>query len=124
MFTYKKSFSSFSVNNIAKAKEFYTNILGLTVREEPEGLALELKDGGNVFLYEKPNHTPASFTVLNFDVENIEQSVEILTVKGVQFEHYDGELSTDEKGISRGKGPLIAWFQDPAGNILSVIQER
>ena len=124
MFTYKKSFSSFSVNDIKKAKEFYSNILSLEVLEQPEGLGIKLADGGNVFLYEKSNHIPASFTVLNFNVENIEETVDDLVQKGIVFEHYEGDIATDIKGIFRGQGPLIAWFKDPAGNILSVLQEK
>jgi predicted enzyme related to lactoylglutathione lyase len=124
MFSYKKSFSSFSVNDISKAKEFYINILDLEVIVQPEGLSITFADGGNVFLYEKPNHTPASFTVLNFNVENIEETVDSLIAKGIQFEQYGGDIPTDSKGIFRGQGPLIAWFKDPAGNILSVLQEK
>jgi catechol 2,3-dioxygenase-like lactoylglutathione lyase family enzyme len=121
-----ESFSSFSVNNLAKAKEFYSQTLGLDVKETPEGL--ELHTGSNtVFLYPKPNHTPASFTVLNFSVDDIEAAVDELNGLGVQLEHYDmPDIKTDERGIARGPhGPAaIAWFKDPAGNILSVLQER
>jgi catechol 2,3-dioxygenase-like lactoylglutathione lyase family enzyme len=121
-----KAFSSFSVDDIPKAKEFYGSTLGLSVTETPEGLALEL-GGCNVFLYPKSNHEPATFTVLNFPVDNIEDAIVELSGQGVSFEQYDGEMQTDEKGIFRGGGDkggpdAIAWFQDPAGNILSLIE--
>ena len=125
MFKEAKSFSSFSVNDIKKAKEFYGETLGLEVKETPEGL--ELHPGNNVvFLYPKPNHTPASFTVLNFPVDDIEKAVDELKGLGVKLERYDlPDIKTDERGIARGpKGPMIAWFKDPAGNILSVLEEK
>lgn len=126
MFKDTKAFSSFSVDDIPKAKKFYGQTLGLEVSETPEGLGLRLAGGGRVFIYPKPNHEPATFTVLNFQVDNIEQAVEQLTKLGVSFEHYEGEMKTDEKGIfrgaARGEGPNIAWFKDPAGNILSVLE--
>lgn len=119
-----KCFSSFSVNNIEKAKEFYGQTLGLKVSEGEEGLELNLAGGTSVFLYPKPNHTPASFTVLNFPVKDIEEAVEELTTLGVKLEKYNQpELKTDERGIMKGPGMQIAWFKDPAGNILSVIEE-
>jgi len=125
MFKDTKVFSSFSVNDLQKAKEFYSQTLGVEVAEMPEGLELHLAGGARVFLYPKPNHTAATFTVLNFVVDNIEQAVDELTKLGVRFEHYDlGDLKTDEKGIARGPGPDIAWFKDPAGNILSVLEEK
>src|ERR1700730_6753947 len=126
MFKNTKAFSSFSVDDIQKAKEFYGQTLGLEVSEVEEGLELRIAGGGEVFIYPKPDHTPASFTVLNFPVDNIEQTVDELTKLGVRFEHYDGDIKTDEKGIhhSAGAGPNIAWFKDPAGNILSVLQNR
>jgi len=118
-----KAFSSFSVNDLQKAKEFYGRTLGLEVSESAEGL--ELHPGGNldVFIYPKPNHTPASFTVLNFLVDDIESAVDELKKTGVRFEKYEGEIKTDEKGIHRNGGPSIAWFKDPAGNILSVLEK-
>jgi predicted enzyme related to lactoylglutathione lyase len=118
------SFSSFSVNDLQKAKEFYGQTLGLDISETPEGL--ELLTGNNtIFLYPKPNHTPASFTVLNFPVDNIEEAVDELNALGVMLEHYAlPDLKTDERGIFRGPGPQIAWFKDPAGNILSVLQPK
>lgn len=125
IFKEAESFSSFSVNDLHKAKEFYGQTLGLDVTETPEGL--ELHTGNNtVFLYPKPNHTPASFTVLNFHVDDIEAAVDELNGLGVMLEHYNlPDIKTDERGIFRGpKGPMIAWFKDPAGNILSVLEEK
>lgn len=128
MLNNSEAFSSFSVNDLAAAKEFYGETLGLDVREEPEGLALNL-DGVSVFLYPKKDHAAATFTVLNFKVADIDATVDELKSKGVKFEEYDlPDLKTDEKGIFRGenepgKGPTIAWFADPAGNIISVVQE-
>ena len=120
-----KAFSGFSVDNLEKAKEFYSKILGLEVTENKMGvLELHVSGGNNILIYPKPNHVPATFTILNFPVENIEKSVEDLVDAGVRFEQYDGELQTDSKGIFRGGGPLIAWFKDPAGNILSVLEEK
>jgi catechol 2,3-dioxygenase-like lactoylglutathione lyase family enzyme len=126
LFREAKSFSSFSVNDLKEAKDFYNQTLGLDVRESPEGLELQTADN-IVFLYPKPNHTPASFTVLNFHVDDIEAAVDELTGLGVNFEHYDlPDIKTDERGIFRGpEGPAaIAWFKDPAGNILSVVEEH
>ena len=125
MFKEAKTFSSFSVNDLQKAKEFYSQTLGLDVKETPEGLELRL-DNNTVFLYSKPNHTPASFTVLNFAVDDIDAAVDELNGLGVKLEHYDlPDIKTDERGIARGPhGPTIAWFKDPAGNILSVLEER
>jgi catechol 2,3-dioxygenase-like lactoylglutathione lyase family enzyme len=125
MFKEAKSFSSFSVNDIQRAKEFYGQTLGLHLSESPEGLEIHTADN-IVFLYPKPNHTPASFTVLNFKVDDIEDAVDELSSLGVRLEHYDlPDIKTDERGIARGpKGPIIAWFKDPAGNILSVLEER
>lgn len=123
MFKNTKAFSSFSVNDLKKAKHFYAETLGLEVSEQKEGLRLNA--GGNaVFVYAKPNHEPATFTILNFEVPNVEKAVDELTKRGVRFEIYDqGELKTDEKGISRDSGgPTIAWFKDPAGNFLSVVK--
>ena len=121
-----KAFSSFSVDDLEKAKDFYQNTLGLDVREGLMGI-LELRtlDSSPILIYPKQNHIPASFTVLNFPVESVEDAVGILSNKGVQFEHYDEEnLKMDEKGISRSEGPVIAWFKDPAGNILSILEEK
>lgn len=97
--------------------------LGLVLEEIPEGFQIVLGTGAKVFVYPKPNHVPATYTILNFPVDDIDVAVDELTAKGVAFEHYDSEwLKTDEKGIARGK-PLIAWFKDPAGNFLSVLQD-
>ena len=126
MFKDTKAFSSFSVADLEKAKEFYGQTLGLEISETKEGLGLQIAGGGQVFLYPKPNHSAASFTVLNFPVNDIDKAVEDLRARGVQFESYEGDIKTDEKGIfrgaSQGQGPNIAWFKDPAGNILSVIE--
>lgn len=116
------AFSGFSSNDIAKAKAFYTETLGLEVTEENGLLTLHLAGGGQVIIYPKPNHEPATFTVLNFPVENVEQVVDRLASAGVKFERYPGLMTQDEKGINRGDGgPQIAWFKDPAGNILAVL---
>jgi catechol-2,3-dioxygenase len=124
MFKDSKSFSSFSVNDMKKAREFYGEILGLGVTETQEGLELHLAGGNTVFLYAKPNHTPASFTVLNFPVNNIEKAVDELVDIGLRLEHYElPDFKTDKRGIAKGPGMKIAWFKDPAGNILSVIEE-
>ena len=124
MFKTTEAFSSFSVNDLQKAKEFYGGTLGLEVNESKEGLQIEIQRGMKVFAYPKSNHVPATFTVLNFRVNNVEEAVDDLTTRGVRFEKYEGDLKTDEKGIFRGKGPTIAWFKDPAGNILSVIERQ
>ena len=124
MFKDSKAFSSFSVNDIKKASEFYGEILGIKVAETKEGLELHLAGGNTIFMYPKPNHTPASFTVLNFPVKNIEEAVDELVDAGCRLEHYElPELKTDKRGIASGPGMKIAWFKDPAGNILSVIEE-
>jgi catechol 2,3-dioxygenase-like lactoylglutathione lyase family enzyme len=128
MFKDTHAFSSFSVDDLQKAKHFYGETLGLEVSETKEGLALKIAGGGDVFIYPKPNHEAASFTVLNFPVADIEKAVDALSKLGVTFEHYEGEMKTDAKGIFRGadrnEGPNIAWFKDPAGNILSVVEEK
>jgi predicted enzyme related to lactoylglutathione lyase len=119
-----KAFSSFSVDDLSKAKEFYGQTLGVKVSESDEGLELKPSGDASVFLYPKPNHKPATFTVLNFMVDDIEAAVAELKKSGVTFEKYEGEITTDEKGIHRNGGPTIAWFKDPAGNILSVIENE
>lgn len=120
-----KAFSGFSVDDIQKARDFYENTLGLTVTESEMGiLELQIKGGNRIIIYPKANHSPATFTVLNFPVDNIEKAVEELVKRGVTFEKYGGKLKTDEKGIFRGGGPLIAWFKDPAGNIFSVLEDK
>lgn len=127
MFKNTKAFSGFSVDDIQKAKTFYGQTLGLNVHEQQGPMAmltLSLATGGTVLIYPKDDHTPASFTILNFPVEDIEQAVDELTARGVTFEHYEGDMETDEKGIMHGGGPLIAWFKDPTGNVLSVLEEK
>ena len=123
MFKNTKAFSSFSTADIQEAKEFYRDILGLSISERMGNLVLHIGTEGEVIVYPKKNHTPATFTVLNFPVENIEETVDELTSKGIVFEQYGPPIQTDAKGISHGK-PQIAWFKDPAGNILSVLQEH
>lgn len=123
MFKNAKAFSGFSTNDIHKAKEFYGETLGVEVEMQEEGLGLHLAGGGEVFIYPKENHEPATFTVLNFPVDDIDKAVDDLMAKGIEFEQYEGDIETDEKGIARGAdGPAIAWFKDPAGNILSVLK--
>ena len=118
-----KAFSGFAVPDIEKAKKFYGETLGLEVSEDHGVLTLYLAAGNNVLIYPKPNHVPATFTVLNFPVDDVDLAVDELKKRGVRFEIYDlPDLKTDEKGIMRGKGPTIAWFKDPAGNILSVLE--
>jgi catechol 2,3-dioxygenase-like lactoylglutathione lyase family enzyme len=118
-----KAFSGFAAGDLGKAKEFYTKTLGLKVTEEHGLLTLHLAGGNNVLIYPKPNHVPATFTVLNFPVDDVDRVVDELSKRGVRFEKYNGpEIKTDEKGIMRGNGPTIAWFKDPAGNILSVLE--
>ena len=125
MFKNTKAFSGFSVNDLAAAKEFYGQTLGLDVEENSAGLLLKIAGGNSILIYPKDDHTPATYTILNFPVTDIEQAIDELTSKGVTFEH--NENTTDEKGIFRGmskaQGPDIAWFKDPAGNILSVLKE-
>jgi catechol 2,3-dioxygenase-like lactoylglutathione lyase family enzyme len=123
MFKEAKAFSGFSVDDIPAAKRFYGETLGLEVSEEYGMLTLHLATGGNVLVYPKDDHVPATFTILNFPVDDIERAVDELTAAGVPFEHYEGEYATDEKGIMHGQGPPIAWFTDPAGNIVSVLEQ-
>jgi predicted enzyme related to lactoylglutathione lyase len=119
-----KAFSGFSVNDIPKAKRFYGETLGLSVSESNGMLTLHIGGGNDILIYPKPNHTPATYTILNFPVTDIEAAVGWLKERGVRFERYDQpELETDEMGIFRGGGPLIAWFKDPAGNTLSVLEQ-
>ena len=119
-----KAFPSFSTNDVAKAKKFYQDTLGLEVSDDEMGaLQLHLAGGTNVFVYPKPNHAPATFTVLNFPVPSVDAAVDYLTARGIRFEIYDDEnIRTDDRGIMIGEGPRIAWFKDPAGNILSVLE--
>jgi catechol 2,3-dioxygenase-like lactoylglutathione lyase family enzyme len=119
-----KAFSGFAVPDVAKAKNFYAEALGLNVSESHGLLTLHLAGGNNVLIYPKPNHVPATFTILNFPVRDVDRAVDELKKRGVRFEIYDlPDIKTDEKGIMRGNGPTIAWFKDPAGNILSVIEQ-
>lgn len=114
-----KAFSGFSVNDIPAARRFYAETLGLQVSEENGMLQLRLAGDRNILVYPKSDHVPATYTILNFPVPDVEAAVDELTGRGVRFEHYD---FVDEKGINRQGGPLIAWFTDSAGNVLSVIQ--
>jgi predicted enzyme related to lactoylglutathione lyase len=120
------SFSSFSVDSLDEAKEFYGRTLGVAVTETEEGLQLDVGESDPVFIYPKDDHEPATFTVLNLNVDDIDDAVDELTDRGIIFESYEGEMETDEKGIFRGadngNGPNIAWFKDPAGNFISVIE--
>ena len=123
MFTNTKAFSGFAVPDIAAAKEFYGGTLGLDVSEENGLLTLHIAGDRDVLVYPKPDYTPATYTILNFPVDDVERAVDDLTAAGVPFEIYtEGEIATDERGVWRGEGPTIAWFRDPAGNILSVIE--
>jgi catechol 2,3-dioxygenase-like lactoylglutathione lyase family enzyme len=123
----KRAFSGFSVSDLAAAKKFYGATLGLKIEDDGVGARLQLPGGGTVFVYPKHDHQPATFTILNFVVDDIDAAVDDLTSRGVRFERYDSGPKQDEKGILRGRaqnrGPDIAWFKDPAGNVLSVIQE-
>ena len=117
------AFSGFAVNDLDAARAFYTDVLGLRTELGAGGLlTLHLGGGTNVLVYPKPDHTPAGFTVLNFPVPDIEKAVDELSARGVRFEHYE-HPPTDERGIMRAGGPLIAWFTDPAGNVFSVLQQ-
>ena len=121
MFASTKAFSGFSVDDIPRAKEFYGETLGVGVSEANGMLTLELAGGERpTLVYPKPDHEPATFTILNFPVDDVDDAVDALTGRGVEFERYEG--TTDEKGVMRDQGPPIAWFKDPAGNVLSVIQ--
>ena len=121
-----RAFQSFSVDDLAKARAFYHDTLGLEVADRPEGLELEVGAGNKVFVYAKPNHEPATFTILNFAVDNVDTAVDRLKATGITFEKYDQPgIKTDDRGIARDSGgPAIAWFKDPAGNILSVLETR
>ena len=123
--SFSEGFGSFSVDDLREAKEFYAQTLGLDVTDRPQGLLLKV-GGTQIFLYAKDDHEAATFTVLNLSVDDIEKTVEALSERGIEFESYDEPIETDEKGIfwgkRRGQGPNIAWFKDPAGNILSAIE--
>ncbi len=125
MFTQTQAFSGFSVDDIERAREFYGDTLGLEIEELPPHGLLRLRiEGGNpTLVYPKEDHEPASFTILNFPVADVEGTVAALRERGVEFERYEGTpMETDEQGVFRGGGPLIAWFKDPAGNVLSVVE--
>jgi catechol 2,3-dioxygenase-like lactoylglutathione lyase family enzyme len=119
MFEHTKAYSGFSVDDIPKAKQFYGETLGLRVSEDYGMLTLHIAGDRDTLIYPKEDHTPATFTILNFPVDDIDAAVDQLTARGISFERYDG---VDDRGISREGGPPIAWFKDPAGNILSVLQ--
>ncbi len=121
MLEYSKAFSGFAVDDMDKARRFYGETLGITTSEDNGLMTLHLAEGREVLVYPKPDHTPATYTILNFPVDDIDEAVDELAARGVSFERYDG-FGQDEKGIARDEGPDIAWFRDPAGNILSVLQ--
>jgi catechol 2,3-dioxygenase-like lactoylglutathione lyase family enzyme len=124
MFENTKAFSGFAVDDMDKAREFYGQTLGIRTSDEYGLMTLHLAGGDRpTLVYPKPNHTPADYTILNFPVDDIDRAVDELAGRGVQMERYD-EFEQDERGIMRAEGPYIAWFRDPAGNILSVLQER
>jgi catechol 2,3-dioxygenase-like lactoylglutathione lyase family enzyme len=125
MFADAKAYSGFAVDDLAKAREFYGETLGLRTSETSEEaglMSLDLAGDRSTLVYEKPDFAPATYTILNFPVDDIDQAVDELTDRGVRFERYES-FDQDEKGIARGPGPQIAWFKDPAGNVLSVLQE-
>jgi catechol 2,3-dioxygenase-like lactoylglutathione lyase family enzyme len=123
MFKNAKAFSGFSVDDIPAAREFYGTTLGLEVTDVEDMIDVALGTGAHVLIYPKPNHEPATYTILNFPVDDVDAAVDDLASRGVAFERYDEpDLKVDEKGIFRGQGPTIAWFRDPAGNILSVLE--
>jgi predicted enzyme related to lactoylglutathione lyase len=122
MFSTSKAFSGFSVNDIGAAKAFYADTLGLDVEETNGMLNLKLAQGARVLVYPKPNHVAATYTIMNFPVANIDEAVDDLVARGVTMTRFDG-FDLDERGIFRGGGPFIAWFSDPAGNVLSVLQD-
>ena len=123
MFENTKAFSGFSVNDLEAAKKFYGEVLGLKTSERYGLLTLHLAGGRDTLVYPKPDHAPATYTILNFAVDDIDAAVDDLISRGIELVKYDG-LGQDDKGINRAGGPYIAWFRDPAGNILSVLQER
>jgi catechol 2,3-dioxygenase-like lactoylglutathione lyase family enzyme len=123
MFENTKAFSGFAVDDMQKARKFYGETLGLKTSEEYGLLTLHLAGDRPTLVYEKPDLTPANYTILNFPVDDIDEAVDELAARGVRFEKYDG-FEQDEKGIHRNEGPYIAWFRDPAGNVLSVLQEK
>ena len=123
MFANSKAFSGFAVSDLPAARQFYGETLGIRTSEQHGLLTLHLAGDRDMLVYPRPDHTPATYTILNFPVEDIDKAVDELTARGVQFERYEG-IEQDGKGINRAGGPYIAWFKDPAGNVLSVLQER
>ena len=123
MLATSKAFSGFAVDDIDKARDFYRGTLGLTTSDENGMLTLHLAGDRPTLVYPKPDHEPANYTILNFPVTDIDSAVDDLTARGVTFERYDG-FEQDERGIMREGGPFIAWFKDPAGNVLAVLQDR
>jgi catechol 2,3-dioxygenase-like lactoylglutathione lyase family enzyme len=123
MFANTKAFSGFAVDDVDEARRFYGETLGMETSEQYGLMTLHIAGDRDIIVYPKPGHTPASYTILNFPVDDIDSAVDELAARGVRFERYDG-IEQDERGIMRDQGPFIAWFTDPAGNILSVLQER
>ena len=124
MFEDTEAFSGFAVPDVAAAKKFYGDTLGISVTEEEGMLSLHIAGGREVLVYPKPDHAPANYTILNFPVPDVERAVDELAARGVEFKRYpEMEADQDEKGIFHGGGPLIAWFTDPAGNVLSVLEQ-
>ena len=123
MFANTKAFSGFAVDDVEKARAFYGDTLGLKTSEENGLLTLHIAGDRPTLVYPKPGHSAADYTILNFPVDDIDEAVDELNLRGVQFERYEG-FDQDEKGIARGPGPSIAWFKDPAGNILSVVEDK
>jgi catechol 2,3-dioxygenase-like lactoylglutathione lyase family enzyme len=123
MFANTKAFSGFAVDDLEAARKFYGETLGLRTSEKYGLLTLHLAGNRDTLVYPKPDHAPASYTILNFQVDDIDAAVDELVRRGVSLEKYEG-MGQDEKGINRAGGPYIAWFKDPAGNILAVLQER
>ena len=123
MFANTKAFSGFAVDDLKAARAFYEETLGLKTSEQYDLLTLHLAGDRDTLVYPKPDFVPATYTILNFPVDDIDEAVDELAARGVSFERYDG-FEQDEKGVFRGEGPYIAWFKDPAGNVLSVLQEK
>jgi catechol 2,3-dioxygenase-like lactoylglutathione lyase family enzyme len=123
MFENTRAFSGFAVDDLAAARQFYGETLGLKTSEHYGLLTLHLAGGRDTLVYPKPDHEPATYTILNFEVDDIDAAVDELARRGVRIERYEG-LGQDDKGINRAGGPYIAWFKDPAGNVLAVLQER
>jgi catechol 2,3-dioxygenase-like lactoylglutathione lyase family enzyme len=123
MFADTKAYSGIAVHDLQQARDFYGETLGLRTSEEYGLMWLHLAGGRDTLIYEQSDATPASYTILNFEVDNIDEAVDALAARGVRFERFDG-FAQDDKGVFRDEGPYIAWFKDPSGNVLSVLQER